>query len=143
MSLIIAAGCSWWLTQFVNASPLMEVVRERYRAWIAKTTGMTRPESKLAILLVCPWCIGAWISLVMYATWWLAAGCPGTVAGVGAWWFVPAAGLAANTAWAGSLTVLGQVRDRADFALAQLKIMADVDAETAARQRSREEHADS
>lgn len=138
MSLFLAAGLAWWLTQFVNGSPLMEGPRERFRAWVAKVTGMTKPESRLAILLVCPWCIGAWISLGTYASWWVAAGFPGTVAGVGAWWFIPAAGFTANTIWAGSLTVLGQVRDRADFALARLKTLADLQEENAARQRHRE-----
>lgn len=120
MSLILAAGLAAWLTQFANSSPLLEGARKRYRTAIRRATGMTSPESRLAELLECAWCIGAWISLVVYAAWWLAAGLPGTVAGVGAWFGVPAAAFTANTAWASAVAVGGAITRRVDYALARL-----------------------
>lgn len=125
LNLFLAAGLSWWLTYFATSSALMAGPRERYRAFIRRATRMTNPESRLAGFLECPWCVGAWLSLGVHAAWWIAAGLPGTVMGLAAWFAVPAAAFTANTAWAGTLSVLHEMRARVDYALAQLTKLAD------------------
>ena len=79
---LLALGAALRITRFVNRDTLAGP----FRAWVIRRWGL---ESKAAVFVGCPWCVGVWA-------------CAGTIAagywwGDRAWFVVPAAVLSA--AW--------------------------------------------
>ena len=44
-----------------------DAILDRPRDWLLTRAGTS---SELAVFLVCPWCLGAWVATAWWASWW-------------------------------------------------------------------------